>query len=611
MSLSRRVRLRGSVLVASLMVSWFGCSSSANETSTADAAPRGNDGTENSGGMPNINPGSGASGGSLPVLPPEQENESAYELPVLSGRWVWSANPDSGQVALIDTRDLSVRLTRAGYGPTYLAPLRASDDDASAAIVLNVKSADASVMRLSDGELRVSTVPTHEGANAWAVSASGRWAIAWSDVNAIEEPDPSEGFQDVTVIDTQAEPAVATRLSVGFRPSRIFFRSDEGRAFVVSDAGISLIELGDEPSVTEDVPLSSRADETPLDVAVIPDGTHALFRVEGSSNVSIVELASGARRDVTLSGPVTDLDLVADGASAIAVVRGQPLVDDVDDGAAGEGGGGGNQGASGAGGAAGEVGAAGEEGETVRAGGGVSGAGAGGMGGAQSPKPSKPPASGYGPSQVAVLPIARMLQTPDAFESVFLDDLLGSVAVASDGTRAVLYTTASAVDRVTVLATDPRAEDYLRARSTRVRAPVDAVFVSPDAQHALIALRATTSGSIGGAFGIVPLDDPALVKIQTSDAAITGVAFAPSPTTSAILTAASGHTAYLVRFPELRVRPVALPSLPLAAGIVTDEDVGYVVQQHPNGRLSLINLETGEPRTLTGFELSGAVNDGD
>jgi hypothetical protein len=213
---------------------------------------------------------------------------------------------------------------------------------------------------------------------------------------------------------------------------------------------------------------------------------------------------------------------------------------------------------------------------------------------------------------VALLSVKDVLEDSKRFESVLLADLVGSVAVSNDGTRALLYTTAADLDRVTVLNTDPtdREGGYLASRAVRVRAPVDAVFIAPDTAHALVALRAGPGASIGGAFGIVPLLAPLGVKIQPTDAPITGVAFAPRPSTSAILTAATGKTAYLVHFPALRVDPVPLPSLPLSAGIVAEENVGYVAQKHPDGRISLVNLDTGEPRTLTGFELAGAVIDG-
>lgn len=58
-----------------------------------------------------------------PPPPPEQEVESSFRAPVTTGRYVWSANPDSGRVALIDAVTLELTIAEAGFGPTYLAAL--------------------------------------------------------------------------------------------------------------------------------------------------------------------------------------------------------------------------------------------------------------------------------------------------------------------------------------------------------------------------------------------------------------------------------------------------------------------------------------------------------
>src|SRR5262249_27666211 len=63
-----------------------------------------------SGGFSGTNGGSGTTGGSgtnggagtgAPVLPPEQEVESSYEVPISTGHFVWIANPTSGRVAYV------------------------------------------------------------------------------------------------------------------------------------------------------------------------------------------------------------------------------------------------------------------------------------------------------------------------------------------------------------------------------------------------------------------------------------------------------------------------------------------------------------------------------
>lgn len=599
------------------------------DASNDDASNRGaSSGGSNSasGGAANIGNGQSSGGsGSLPPLPPEKEKESSFKLPVRSGRWVWAANPLSDRVSAIDTRSLTVRLAIAGFGPTYLAPLHARGDADSAAIVLNAKSHDASVMRVGASGIDVKTVPTHQGANSWAVSPSGNWAIAWSDASSVTSPDPADSFQDVTLIDVSAAVPQATRLSVGYRPSRIFFDSTEARAFVVSESSLSVIALDHAgPNVERDVALGVGR-EKPVDVAVVPDGSYALFRVEGSSRVSFVEIETGLRSDVTLSGPITDLDLVANGTSAIAVVRGRPR--GANSGTGGASGNGGTTSAGGLGannGGAGtgqEAGAAngGESagGSDSAAAGGASGgeatgngeadAGAGGVAGAAGQ--GTPPASGFGPSEVAVLRLTDVIADPTRFASVEVSDLVGSVAVSNDGVEAVLYTTATDLDRVNVMATDPAGAAFLVPRPVYVHAPVDAVFIAPDHAHALVTLRAA-QGSTGVGFGIVPLVDALPAQVRATNSAITSAAFAEAPTTSAILTAANGLTAYLVRMPELRVDAVPLLNLPLAAGIVPEEGVGYVVQKHPDGQLSLIDLDSADLRTLTGFELSRGVSDG-
>jgi hypothetical protein len=64
-----------------------------------------------------------------------------------------------------------------------------------------------------------------------------------------------------------------------------------------------------------------------------------------------------------------------------------------------------------------------------------------------------------------------------------------------------------------------------------------------------------------------------------------------------------------VRLPTLQVDQYRLASPPLATGIVSDVGFGYVAQQHPEGRITFIDLEEGDAQTLTGFELAVKVVD--
>src|SRR5688572_246439 len=92
----------------------------------------GEDASEGGAAPPSYSPGAGAtagsgagippmgSGGAAP-LPPEVELESSYRAPIVTGHYVWSANPESGRIAVIDPESLVVRLAEAGFQPSELA----------------------------------------------------------------------------------------------------------------------------------------------------------------------------------------------------------------------------------------------------------------------------------------------------------------------------------------------------------------------------------------------------------------------------------------------------------------------------------------------------------
>src|SRR3954451_6128399 len=192
------------------------CGQSANDSSASGFNP----GTSSAGGSTGngsnlgppeiVSPGSGGA-------PPEKELDQTFRAPVATGKMLWSANPDSGRVALIDAETLAVRMTNAGFGPTYLAAVPNAKGNASA-IVLNVGSHDATWLVDSAKNISATTIPTHAGANSWAISDSGRFAIAWTNATQIQGgvPDSVNGYSELTVIDLSKSPPTSTRLSVGF-----------------------------------------------------------------------------------------------------------------------------------------------------------------------------------------------------------------------------------------------------------------------------------------------------------------------------------------------------------------------------------------------------------
>ncbi|MEO7037012.1 MAG: hypothetical protein ABI548_23870, partial [Polyangiaceae bacterium] len=311
----------GVALVALSLVA--ACSQSADSAPDRAASPSGAPGSTSSGnGSGNgsiVGIGEPADAG---ALPPEKELDQTFRAPVATGKVLWSANPDSGRVALIDAETLAVRMTNAGFGPTYLAAVP-SAQGTNSAIVLNVGSNDASWFVATATSITTTTIPTHSGANSWAISSSGRFAIAWTNVSQIQggAPDPVNGYSELTVIDLSATPPTSTRLSVGFRPSQVVFDQAAKHAYVVVDEGISVLDLGDEATLDRLIPASSSASAAPArDVNFAPDGSFAAVRVDGSADIEILALPEGTPRVVSLESSVTDLDLSADGKTATAVL---------------------------------------------------------------------------------------------------------------------------------------------------------------------------------------------------------------------------------------------------------------------------------------------------
>ncbi|HYQ40533.1 MAG TPA: hypothetical protein VER11_01150 [Polyangiaceae bacterium] len=544
----------------------------------------------------------GSSAGAPMTPPPEKEEAQSYRAPVVSGRWVWTANPDTGKVAIVDAKNFSVRLADAGIAPTFLTALP-SDPNTAKALVLNVGSKDATLLRANEsGAVKASApIPLQENANAWTVSKTGKFALAWTDSQGLMA-DPTENFQDLSVVDLRSTTPKATRLVVGLVPSRVFIDDAEQQAFVVAKSGISVIDLVDKsgPRVLREEAVSDdplHEDVSSRDVSVMPDGSYAFVRHEGSAVITLVELATGKLSTLTLSGAVTDLDLVSDAKSALAVVRGDATPGAPDDGMAGAGGDRGED--------AQPAGAGGEAGDTA---GNAAGDASGGAPNPTNPSPSTPH------STLAILPIPGIFSDKTSFDSVSVDEQFGLVNIAPEGTAALLYTNASANSHLTILETAPGAT-FLNHRTVDVRGAVRDVYPSPDGAYAIASFTAPRDSGGKPGFAAIPVTNTTPVRVQTTDAPVFAVAQSAGKTPRAVVTVSDGianFSAYVVRMPELVVDAVKLPSRPLAGatGLVPEAGVAYIAQAHPQGRITFINLETGVPRTITGFEIAAKVVNG-
>lgn len=501
-------------------------------------------------------PGTGGSPTLPPVTPPEMELEESFLAPVVSGNALFTANPDTNQVARILVPSLEIEVVPGGHSPTYLAALP-SGATSGGALVINRFSHDVSVLLQNEqGEVVGNArYPVQEGANAWTVGRTGSRALAWSRAETSAGQN-ADGFQVLTVFSFDDGEVSTVELSVGFRPSRVFVSDDESHAYVVSAPGLSVLDLEGGGAIEREIFLPSDSPNATRDVTVTPDGRLALVRFTGSRELLLLDTSSGNQKGLTLPGIITDLDLTEDGRWAFAVIRDGALDD-----------------AQGMGGALGM---------------------GGGMGGAL---PS-------GESLLVVMDTETLYEDPD-YRTLVLADYVGSVVANATGSHALLYTNATPSSLLTIV--DVEAGEL---RTVDLKAPVRAAFLSETGSFAVALMSPPVGSTKQGAFALVPIQDALPTRIEGTDQVPEFVTLAEESGRALITTRAAAdgraHT-YFARFPELRVDKVALPSRPLASGVVPDAGRAFVAQEHPEGRVTFVDLGSGQETTLTGFELASKV----
>jgi len=588
------------------------------------------------------------------TLPPEREVESFYESPVATSNFVWIANPESGRVAFVDASSVTVRTVEAGNGPRYLAVVPGQADEV---VVLNTLSHDASLLQATAaGAITATAIPGMPArANSWAVSADGHWAVAWADARRVQDAQGKpvslplvEGLQDVAVIELGANPAAKT-LAVGYRPVSVSFAADSGTAYVVTEDGLSVIDLEPRASggskLVRSLPLGSGdGSANARDVSLTPRGDWALVRQEGSSTLTAVDTRTGAVHALTLSAPVTDLDVDASGAQAVAVLRDAAEVDLI------------------------PVPGAFTQGTPVQQ---VSVAGQ--LVGS------------------AVLAANKAILFTNAVASdrlVTMDLRTGAIEVArvhapiytalptGDGLHALVLHAEGTVPSGTGGA-GPRGGaggqggSSVGGAATAAGGQSGAGAAGSGMGGSAAGAGGTGSGGQGGghagqgsaggnggpthtggaaapgstggmgqtassggtggsgsgssaplplvlgkAFSIVPLTGSLPARIQGMNAAPQSTAFAPDGTWALVTErddAAKTYGVYVAQMPSLQIDRLTLSSPPLAVGLVAPAKRGYVTQLHPEGRVSFVAFgATGTPelRTLTGFELGARVVSG-
>jgi len=229
------------------------------------------------------------------------------DLPKASANYVFALNTAGGSVTVIDAAQATVQVLDTGDRPQFVETFENED----AALVLNSGSDDASLVRVDDeGTASVSTVDVVHGANHIAVAPDGTHGIVFFDASRHDLNQIFGDLQTVNVLRMQDGVLSAATISVGFKPRGVFFDSDSTNAYVVTDDGVSVIEFAQtdlvESGIARNVEfdISNSADDMEM-FMVTRDGRYAIFKTWYDEIIHQVDLVTGEEDVLDLSSYFT------------------------------------------------------------------------------------------------------------------------------------------------------------------------------------------------------------------------------------------------------------------------------------------------------------------
>ncbi len=492
-------------------------------------------------------------------VPPPTETEIELGAPIGSERFVYVAMTEQDELARIDGRTLEVISTKVGEAPREVRAIPGDDG----AVVLDSHNGTATIVRpgtasttTGDSADTTRVLATLQRLNRIDIDPSGRFAVIWFDLAKAIASGGIFGvgsFQDVTVVRLARGSEKSVNLTVGFRPREVQFDATGNRAYVITQDGVSVIDLAHAtsaaPAIVPPIPVAS-PDVPPEDVEVdiVATGQYAAVRQANVPALRIVDLAGNPGQSWTLplASPATDIDLAPDGSRLYAVLRAA--------------------------------------------------------------------------KRLAFVDVPGDAQSPSGIETIDLANAtLGSLALSSDGTRGLLYTNATADERITLVKLDTPGYPIV---TWSLKKSVRAVALSPTGDTALV-VNSKSSGDpslavsfdefVDKSYGYTLLDlATGFGKLQITPVDPASFRYAPdgekvyvaldggdAPTSTRALQIVTTQTGVVITKP--------LGSPPSAVGILPGSAQAFVAQRHPLGRVSFVDLVSDAMRTVTGFDLNSHI----
>lgn len=495
---------------------------------------------------------SGEDGGVIP--PPEVEYD--FGEPISSSRYIYVAMTAQDELARIDGQTLAVTSTGVGQAPREVAAIPGSDG----AVVLDSFNGTATIIRPGAGPQPADTIkvlPTLQNLNRLDVDPSGRYAVIWFDLTKQIQEGGLTGvgsFQDVTLVALQPGVERAVNLTVGFRPREVQFDAAGTRAYVITQDGVSVVDMGyattHGPSIVPPIPVSDPIfPPEAVEVDIVSTGTYAAVRQIGDANLRIVDVGGfepGRVWQIPLASAATDIDLSPDGTRVYAVQREAMKLAVVD-----------------------------------------------------------VPADALNPSGVETIDLAAAA--------------IGSLVLSADGTRALMFTNATADERITMLRLDQPGYPYV---TWPLKKSIRTVGISPNGATAVVlnakmpgdpATASTVDEYIDRSYGYTLLDlATGFGKLQVTPVDPGPFAYAPDGSKAYValdggdaLTATRALQVVTTQTGVVMTRQLGSP--PSTVGILPTAGEAFTAQRHPLGRVSFVDLETDSVRTITGFDLNSNI----
>jgi DNA-binding beta-propeller fold protein YncE len=490
-------------------------------------------------------------------VPPAPEVEIELAAPVSSQRYVYVALTEQDELARIDGLTLEVVSRPVGDAPRVVGAIPGSDG----AVVLDATNGTASIVRPAGATDTVRVLPTLPHLNRLDIDPTGRFAVIWFDLTKAIQDGGIGGigsFQDVTVVRLAPGGERAVNLTVGFRPREVEFDAPGNRAYVVTEDGVSVIDLAiattSGPTIVPPIPVADPlTPPSALEVDIVPSGDYAAVRRAGVPSLRVVRLGAsipgqdtGQMFDLPLASPPTDIDLAPDGARVYAVLREAKKLAVID-----------------------------------------------------------VPADALDPSGVQIVDLAAAT--------------VGSLVLSRDGKRALLFTNATLDERLTMVKLD---QPGFPAVTWPMKKAARAAAISPTGTTVLVlhakapgdpASASSVDDYIDRSYGYSLIDlATGFAKLQLTP--VDPGSFAYAPDGSKIYVALDGGNALsatralqVVQTQTGVVASKQLGSPPSAVGVLPGAGQAFAAQRHPLGRITFVNLATDALRTVTGFDLNGDV----